>query len=95
MSHSPSDPTSGQHVITIMISLQPLHKNVPGAHETASKEITLTTQTTSQSSNSSIGRRLYELISYSSIGDHKLSGHSSNYESESKTLDLQGSQCSL
>lgn len=38
MPHSPSDLTSRQHIITIMILLQPLHKNVPRAHETASKK---------------------------------------------------------
>lgn len=38
MPHSPSNPTSRLHIIMIMILLQPLHKNVPRAHETASKK---------------------------------------------------------
>lgn len=40
------------------------------------KEITFTTQTTSQSSNSRTGRYLYELAGYYFVGHHKPSGHS-------------------
>jgi hypothetical protein len=56
MSHLLSDPTSAQDIITIMILLQPLHKDVPRAHETASKETIFTMQNVSESSSSNIGK---------------------------------------